>query len=125
LSGRIAYEQHIEELARTHRVTVLRLGEEMGTEGCCADCWAWEVVLPASIRTKWAYFLALHEFGHLLDPDARRGYFPLEREWSAWQWAFENAWCDVTGAIMWRVWSDDAFGSYFEYAVLDGEGDEF
>lgn len=97
-------EKHIDELAAKHRIYVRRSRAWDTSEAALTTMM---VMIPKQIRTGTDYLAALHEIGHLVDPDARELDVLRSRkegkkrvsdmmetalnEAAAWAWAVQNA----------------------------------
>lgn len=78
--------EHIAILATIYHVNVT---EKKGTTGRAFE-WS-RTIRIAPVRGDVSYAIALHELGHLVEPQATGRYPRLLKEWRAWQWAMRNA----------------------------------
>jgi hypothetical protein len=84
--------EHIESLCQEHEITV---------ESHSSGGRAWKKGRRIKIRpvkSDITYFVALHEIGHILHPDAGRG-LRLHKEAHAWDWAIKNSIVPVSAAV--------------------------
>lgn len=86
------YADHIRQLARDNGVQVwLRLDTQSGWGFAAINADDEPIiVLGLSPHELHGYLIALHELGHLLHPEGRKG-LRLDQETCAWLWAREHA----------------------------------
>lgn len=117
---------HLEELAARHDIQLLWLTGREGVDWkyACAFHKSRTVHVPVP-RNPRLYLVALHEFGHLLSPTAKRLWGASERpdvstacEGAAWGWAMGALHRDLAGKILRADLSHVEFGIIYHSQQL-------
>lgn len=108
-------QQHIDQIARENGVEII-YDED-------SDGWAWrnrsgsvrQICIQHLGMQKYPqveYFVAMHEFGHVLGPGGWHNPHLLVREARAWEWAIKNALMKPTISV--RAEIRNCLGNYYD-----------
>ena len=99
----MTYKEHIHALAQEHEIDLYWFDDcdPDDVAGWARPAFA-EVRIFGPSDDEWTYLLALHEIGHVA---ARWRPSTLEKEWAAWEWAFEHAAFPISPETIARTWA--------------------